>query len=59
MPSETSKPPSRRHNATLQMRLLEEEKKLISAAADHAGASLSDWARMLLIREARKQLGEK
>ncbi|MCG8458825.1 MAG: hypothetical protein MI919_21305 [Holophagales bacterium] len=58
MPSNASKPPHLRRNANLRLRLLDEEKKLIVEAADHAGASLSDWARMLLLREARKELGE-
>ncbi|MCG8461026.1 MAG: toxin-antitoxin system HicB family antitoxin [Holophagales bacterium] len=58
MPSNASKPPHRRHSTSLQVRLLEEHKKTIAQAADHAGASLSDWVRMVLLREARKELGK-
>ncbi len=56
MPKNTEK---RRHSADLRIRLLEEHKELIVEAAEHSGASLSDWARLVLIREARKELGKK
>jgi len=56
MPKE---PKKRRHSADLRIRLLEAHQQLIVEPAEHSGASLSDWARLHLIREARKELGKK
>ncbi|MCB1058053.1 MAG: hypothetical protein KDD11_21340 [Acidobacteria bacterium] len=45
------------HAASMRVRLLPEHDELIREAADHAGVSLSDWLRLVLLRAAREELG--
>jgi uncharacterized protein (DUF1778 family) len=49
---------TRKHTATLNMRLQPEHLELFRRAADHAGLSLSGWVRERLLRAARAELGE-
>jgi predicted HicB family RNase H-like nuclease len=48
----------RRHSASMRVRLQPEHDELIRRAADHAGISLSDWLRMVLLKAAREELGK-
>jgi hypothetical protein len=41
--------------ALIGVRVREDERDLVRRAADAAGKSMSDWAREILVREARKQ----
>lgn len=45
------------HAASMRVRLLPEHDELIREAAEHAGVSLSDWLRLVLLRAAREELG--
>lgn len=48
----------RNHSASMRVRLLPEHDELIREAAEHAGVSLSDWLRLVLLRAARDELGK-
>jgi uncharacterized protein (DUF1778 family) len=41
--------------ALIGVRVREDERDLVKKAADAAGKSVSDWAREILVREARRQ----
>ncbi len=46
----------RAHTASMRVRLLPEHDELIRKAAEHAGVSLSDWLRLVLLKAARDEL---
>jgi uncharacterized protein (DUF1778 family) len=50
------KPPKRTHSAQVNLRLTPEHDELIRAAAKHAGQTLTNWIRGVLVREARAEL---
>ncbi len=56
MPKTTKE--KRAHTASMRVRLLPEHDEEIRRAAEHAGISLSDWLRLVLLRAAREELGE-
>lgn len=51
--------PTRRHSASILLRLLPEHAEMMQQAADHAGISRSDWMRERLLRCAREELEER
>jgi len=56
MPKTTKE--KRAHTASMRVRLLPEHDEKIRRAAEHAGISLSDWLRLVLLKAARQELGE-
>lgn len=52
-----SKPP-RRHSAQVNFRLTPEHEELIRAAAEHAGYTLTNWIRGVLVKAARQELAQ-
>lgn len=48
----------RSHSASVRVRLMPEHDELIRRAAEHAGVSISDWMRLVLLKAAREELGE-
>ncbi len=53
MPADQEK---RTHSAQLHIRLTPEHDRLVREAAEHAGQTLTNWIRGVLVREARKEL---
>lgn len=51
--------PKRRHSAQLNFRLTPEHEELIRAAAEHAGQTLTNWCRGVLVKAARQELAGK
>lgn len=51
--------PKRKHTSQLNFRLTPEHEELIRAAAEHAGQTLTNWCRGVLVRAARQELGER
>ncbi len=54
----SEKEEKRAHSASVRVRLLPEHDELIRQAAEHAGVSLSDWMRLVLLKAAREELGQ-
>jgi uncharacterized protein (DUF1778 family) len=52
-----TKPQKRRHTSQINIRLLPDQDALIREAAEYSGATLTNWIRTVLLREARKELG--
>lgn len=48
---------TRKHSAQLHIRLTPEHDDLIRRAADHAGQTLTNWIRGVLVKAARQELG--
>jgi len=46
----------RTHSAQLHIRLTPEHDHLVREAAEHAGQTLTNWIRGVLVREARREL---
>jgi uncharacterized protein (DUF1778 family) len=57
-PKKRRKPASQRREQYLRVRLTDDQQDLIKAAAAHAGATISAWAVITLVREARREMGE-
>lgn len=54
---QTGQTPKRKHSSQLNFRLTPEHEELIRAAAEHAGQTLTNWCRGVLVRAARQELG--
>jgi uncharacterized protein (DUF1778 family) len=55
MPKTTTE---RRHSAQINFRLTPEHDELVRRAADHAGQTLTNWIRGVLVKAARQELGK-
>ena len=49
------KGPAEKKEAPLKVRLTDEQRKLLQAAADLAGLDVSSWIRMVALEEARRK----
>ena len=47
----------RRHSAQINFRITPEHDQLIREAAEHSGATLTNWIRSVLVKAAREELG--
>ncbi len=54
----TKKKPEPKYPEAVLLRLTEEQKALLERVAAQAATNVTNWARMTLIREAKRELGE-
>jgi len=57
-PKKRRKPASQRREQYLRVRLTDDQQDLIKAAAAYAGSTISAWAVITLVREARREMGD-
>lgn len=48
---------TRKHSAQLHIRCTPEQDQLVREAAEHAGQTLTNWIRGVLVKAAREELG--
>lgn len=59
MPKRMGRPPKpkdQRQTAAVRLRMREADHEVLQEAAEHAGLSLSAWARSVLMKAARREL---
>ena len=52
------KPEEEKFDAAVRLRMRQQDKEVMEAAASRSGLSLSGWARDRLLRVAREEVGE-